>query len=291
MHHQTHLSLHDRIVGPGRRGGKRGRVRGLGDAEVHRGDDRHGDAADHVQRRIDHTVRPVGRNPLVRHEHVLEDDVVAGGAADPERVPIVEDGHALTGEGHRHVEHPAALLGIVEPEHRRHHGAVRRLAGEHLARRHPVATVDPRRLAPRPGEVGPARRHEHDPVVGNAAQGGLGAGHGAPVAPGREAHDVLVHRGRQGGRPAMVRELALHHRHLPVGGPQATELGRHRQRHQSRLAEQPQALLDERALRVVPGGVASDLGADRGGAIDQVVIRIELHCGHWITVRRDGGPP
>ena len=89
----------------------------------------------------------------------------------------------------------------------------------------------------------------------------------------------------------MVRELALDHRHLPAGSAQTTELGRHTERHQPRLAQQRQALLDERALGVVTGCVASDLGADGGGAIDQVLIRVELHGGHWITVRTSGGPP
>ena len=35
-------------------------------------------------------VRTVGEHPLVGHEHVLEHDVVAGGAAHAERVPVVE---------------------------------------------------------------------------------------------------------------------------------------------------------------------------------------------------------
>ena len=134
--HQADLALHDRVVRLGGGGVDRGLVGRLGDAEVHAGDDREGDAEDHLERRVDHAVGAVGQHPLVGHEHVLERDAVAGRAAHAEGVPVVEDGDALRRDRHRHVQHPAALLGVVVGEHRRHHGAGRRLAAEHLAARH-----------------------------------------------------------------------------------------------------------------------------------------------------------
>ena len=163
---------------------------------------------DHLQRRVDDAVGTVGQHPLVGHEDVLDDHVVAPRAPHAQGVPVVEDGDALT-EGHRHVEDAGPLVRVVVAEHRRHDGAGGRLAGEDLATGDPVAAVDLDRLATRVGEVGAAGRDEQDALVGDAAQGGLGAGEAAAIAPRGEGGDVLVHRARQRGRAAVVGELAL----------------------------------------------------------------------------------
>ena len=201
--------------------------------------------------RIDDAVRAVGQHPLVRDEDVVERDAVAGGAAHAEAVPVVEDGHAVRRDRHGHVQHPAALLGIVVGEHRRHHRPGRRLAAEHLAARHEVAAVDLGGLAARVGLIGAAGGDEHDALVGHPAQGRLGPGHVTPVPPGGEGDDVLVHRGGQSGGAAVVGQLALDGGDVADGAAAAAELGRHADGEQPGLAEGPKALVHEGAVAVV----------------------------------------
>jgi len=84
----------------------------LGDTEVDGPDDREGDAGDHLQRRVDDAVGPVGKHALVGDEDVRDAHVVARRAAHPERVPVLFDDDAVR---HRdcHVEHAQALHDAV----------------------------------------------------------------------------------------------------------------------------------------------------------------------------------
>ncbi|UMG93002.1 hypothetical protein [Nocardioides sp. TF02-7] len=216
--------------------GERGVVRRLRDAEVGAGDDRERDLGDHLQGPVDHAVGPVGEHPLRGHEHVLHDDVVARRAAHAEGVPVVRDADALGTDRDRHVEDAAALLGVVEHEHRRHHGAVAGLAGEPLAPGDAVAAVDRDRLAAGMGVVAAAGRDEEDPLVRDPAERGLRARQAAAVAPGRERDHVLVHRAGQRGGAAVAGELALQGGQLGDRRAVATELDRDGRLEQAGLA-------------------------------------------------------
>ena len=55
--------------------------------------------------------------------------VVAGSGPHAQDVPGVDDRHSLRRERNGHVEHPPALLGVVEDEHGRHDRPVPGLAG------------------------------------------------------------------------------------------------------------------------------------------------------------------
>ena len=121
---------------------------------------------DDLQRRVEHAVRPPGQHPLGGHEDVVDVDVVAPGAAHPQRVPVVEHGDALGVDRHGHVQHDRRAV-LVEHEHRREHVADRDLAGEDLVPADAVAAVDGHGRAAGVGEVGAARRDEHDAVVGD----------------------------------------------------------------------------------------------------------------------------
>ena len=223
------------------------------------------DAGDHLQRRVEHVVRTVGHDALVGNEHVLDRDVVAARAAHAERVPVVVDGDAVDLHGHGHVEHALAAFGIVVDEHRGEHVAGGRLAGEHLAAAHLVAAVDLDRLAAGPGEVTAAGGHEHDPVVDDPAQRRLRPRQAAPVAPGGERRDVLVHRRGERRRAAVLGELALHHRHLADRRPLAAELGRYRDREQPRVLDVLERLGHPGAVPVVPSGVLGEHRSARRG--------------------------
>ena len=134
----------------------------------------------------------------------------------------------------------------------------------------PVAAVDLDRLAAGVGVVAAAGRDEQDALVGDPAQGGLGAGQPAAVAPGGERDDVLVHRARQRGRAAVVGELALQRGQLGDGGAVAAELGGHGRLQQAGVAERVVRLGDEAAVGVVPGGVLGERRPDGGGALGEV---------------------
>ena len=145
--------------------------------------------------------------------------------------------------------------GSSEREHRRHHRAAGGLAHEALAAADAVAAVDRDGLAGGVGEVAAAGGDEHDLLVGDAAQGRLGAGQPAAVAPRGEAGDVLVHRARQRGRAAVVAELALQVRELADGGAVAAELDGDGGPEQADVAQGVVRLGHEGAVAVVALGV------------------------------------
>ena len=180
------------------------------------------------------------------------------GAPHAHGVPGVEHRHAFGRHGHGHVEHDPALVGVVEGEHRREDGAHRGLAGEDLAPADLVAALDPHGLAPGPGQVGAAGRHQHDALVGDAAQRGLGAGQAAAVAPGGEQHHVVVHRRGQGGRGAVPGQLPLGHRDLADRRAAAAELHRNGEGQVAAAAQEVVGLGDERAVTVVARRVLGD---------------------------------
>ncbi len=90
--HETEPALHEHAVGLRGGVGDRGLVGRLGHPQVDARDDRERDLRDDLERGVDDAVGAVGGHPLVRDEHVLDHDVVAGGAAHPEGVPVVGDG-------------------------------------------------------------------------------------------------------------------------------------------------------------------------------------------------------
>ena len=132
---------------------------------------------------------------------------------DVPRMPSVSQcstiAHAVAGERHRHVQHAQAALRVVVHEHRRQHGADRRLADERLAPADAVAALDLDGGAPGVGVVAAAGGDDDDAVLGDAAQRGLRARQVAAVAPRGERGDVLVHRRGEGGRAAVLGQLAL----------------------------------------------------------------------------------
>ncbi len=266
--------MHRGVIGLGQHRGDRVVPRALGDPEVDRSHDREADRRDHLECGVEHAVRAVGQHALVGHEDVLEQDVVARGAAHAERVPVVEHGHTLARDRHGHVEHAQALLRIVVREHRREHCARDRLAREHLPAGDAVAAVDLGRGAARVGEVGTAGGDEHDALVGDPAQGGLGAGQPAAVAPRGEGGHVLVHRGRERRRGAVLGEFALHHRDLADGGAVTAEFARDRDREQPLVAQVLEGLAHPRSLAVVALGVLGEHGAGRGGASDELGLEL-----------------
>ena len=139
-------------------------------------------------------------------------------------------------------------------------------------------------LAPGPGRVGAARRHQHDPVVGDPPQRRLGTGQAAAVAPRREQHHVVVHRRREGGRRAVTGQLTLGHRDLADRGALSTELGGDRE---GQVAGGPDLVVrlgDEGAVTIVTSGVASDPAAELGSQGDELALSVErcyfLCCAH-----------
>ena len=97
----------------------------------------------------------------------------------------------------------------------------------------------------------------------------------APGRPRRYRHavkddDVLVHRGGQRGRAAVVGQLALHVRRLSRDRGAATaELDGNAEGEEAGVAEGVERLRDEGAVAVVAGGVLGERGADRGRAVDE----------------------
>ena len=185
-------------------------------------------------------------------------DVVAPGTAHPQRVPVVVHRDPVGAHRHGHVE-DHRLGAVVEHEHGREHVAHRDLAGEDLAAGHPVPAFDRDSPTAGMGEVGAARRDEDDPLAGDAAQRGLGTRQAAPVPPGGEQGDVLVHRRGERGRPARSGQGPLRHGDLADRRPAPAELLRHGDRQVPGRAQQVERLGDERAVAVVARGVGCDL--------------------------------
>ena len=89
----------------------------------------------------------------------------------------------------------------------------------------------------------------------------------------------------------MVRELALHEADLAGCGAEAAELGRDGEGEESGIPEAGEPLFDERALVVVTGSVASEVGGDDGGPLEQRVVGDAVDRGrHGTTVRPTCAP-
>ena len=91
-------------------------------------------------------------------------------------------------------------------------------------------------------------------------------GRSAPVAPGGERDDVLVHGAGQRGRTAVMGELALQGGELGDGGAVAAELGGDAGLEQAGVAEGVVRLGHEAAFGVVAGGVLRRASAPTAAA-------------------------
>ena len=191
---------------------------------------------------------------------------------------------AVAGERHRHVQHAQAPVGVVVDEHRRQHGADGRLADERLASADAVAAVDLHGGAAGVGVVAAAGGDDDDAVLGDATQRGLRAGQVAAVAPRGERGDVLVHRRGEGGRAAVLGQLALDGGDLADGGAVAAELGRDGDGQQAGVADVLERLVHPGAVAVVLGGVWSEDRPAGGGPLDERAL-----VGRAGGVRRGGG--
>ena len=120
------------------------------------------------------------------------------------------------------------------------------------------------------GEVGAAGGDEHDPLLGDAPQRGLGTRQPTAVAPRGERHHVLVHRCGERRRAAVSGQLSQHLADLGVGRPSTSQLDGHQRRHHPRLFELAVVLAHEPPLEV--GGDRA-FGETRTHFADDVVIR------------------
>ncbi len=140
------------------------------------------------------------------------------------------------------------------------------------------------------GLVGAAGGDEHDALVGDPTQGCLGARHVAPVPPGGEGDDVLVHGRGEGGGAAVVRQLPLDGGDVADGPTASSQLGRHADGEEPGVPEGTETLGHEGAVAVVDPGEGGDLGAHRRGGVGEGAGAFDVDDAHGWTVRRQGAP-
>ncbi len=160
------------------------------------------------------------------------------GAAHADRVPGLHDRHALGIHRHAELQHRRPVLRIVldragHEQLRRRRAARERLAGVDL-----VAALDLLGLAGSFQPVRSARRQKLDALGGDALEQAVGRRLLMRPTPGRGRRRVGVHRQRQRGRRAIVRQRAQHRGGLGARQSGPAEFGRNRQREEFALPQQ-----------------------------------------------------
>ena len=158
-------------------------------------------------------------------------------AAHAERVPCLDDRHALGVHRHAELQHRRTVLGIVFDRAGHEQVRARRAARERLAGVNAIAALD---LLGPAGACEPVRSaggQELDALAGDALEQAVGRRLLILPAPGRGGRHVGVHRQRQRGRRAIVRQRAQHGRGLGARQAVAAELGRDGQRQESAFAQ------------------------------------------------------
>ena len=181
----------------------------------------------------------------IGHEHAVEQDVMRAGPAHAERVPGLDDRDALRVHRHAELQHRRTIGGVLldGAGHEQVGGRapLRNLAGVDL-----VAAVDLDRLAGAQEPIGAAGRQELDAFGGDALEQAVGRRLLVAPAPGGGRSHVGMHRQGQGGRGAVVRQLAQHRRKLGPRQPGAAELRRHPKLEKTVLAQHRHVSADER---------------------------------------------